>query len=203
MSSSRNGFLHETSKDRFKLLFSCSSTSMRAERAALTVSSRSPLLSLEDDGRSESHTASPEVDVVATDSVTKSEPQWVEEAPLEVEGSGESQSASPKVATESVTKDELELEEDSSRDFIADFCRLGSTGTRLGAGRFFGDANLFPTESDGRFDVSPFGKCLVQTLASCLTPLLPLAWIVRKPMHVHCRVSCLRVPMHDLPPPIL
>ena len=73
---------------------------MRAKRAALTVSSRSPLLSLEDDGRSESHTASPEVDVVATDSVTKSEPQWVEEAPLEVEGSGESQSASPKVATE-------------------------------------------------------------------------------------------------------
>ena len=79
---------------------------MRAIRAALTVSSRSPLLSLstlEDEGSGELHSASPKIDVVATETQWEAEGHSVMRSPLEVEGSGEPD-------TVSVSNDEVEWE---------------------------------------------------------------------------------------------
>ena len=52
-------------------------------------------------------------------------------------------------------------------DCFSCFCLfIGGSGIRTGRGRFLGDANLFPIDNEGRFDVSPFKKCLEHTLAS-------------------------------------
>ena len=50
--------------------------------------------------------------------------------------------------------------------FICFYSFLGGTGTQTGRDHFLGDANLFPTDSEGRVGVSPSTKCLVHILAS-------------------------------------
>ena len=106
--------------------------------AALTVISRS---SLEIGGGGELNSDSPRVDVLTSDSVTTDN----------TEGEGEGERVS------------------STRDFLECLCRfLGGAGTRIRTSRFLRDANLFPTESEGRFDVSTSEKCLLQTLGSAV-----------------------------------
>ena len=134
------------------------------------------------------------IDVVATEAQWGAEGHSVMRSPLEVERSDESHTVSPSAATDSVSNDEVEWEvkECSSRDFLARFFPfLGSTGIRLGAGRFLGEANRFPTDNEGRFDVSPFKVSATNSSIrlhldmQCLTPPLPFVFICRKPMHVH------------------
>ena len=61
----------------------------------------------------------------------------------------------------------VEEEVDVIVDCFSCFCLfIGGSGIRTGRGRFLGDANLFPIDNEGRFDVSPFMKCLEHTLAS-------------------------------------
>ena len=131
--------------------------------AALTVTLRSSL----EVGRGDALSSdSPKVDVLISDSFTTDN----------TEGEGEGERVS------------------STRGCLECLCRfLGGAGTRIRTGRFLGDANIFPTESEGTFDASPFEKCLLQTLGSAVvlfdiqgqTPLLSLIFICWKPMHTH------------------